>query len=95
MVALFILASGREVYSSLFSDCCFCLGGNKFSIKFAGKMFKPTSSSISLTEIILVSNKVNVNKRRIQKKIMFGCGPKYFSERFRACLQNLCAENGE
>ena len=23
------------------------LGGNKFSIKFAGKMFKPTSSSIS------------------------------------------------
>ena len=82
MVALFILASGCEVYSSLFSCCCFCLGGNKFSIKFAGKMFKPTSSSISLTEIILVSNKVNVNKRRIQKK-MFGCGPKYFSERLK------------
>ena len=54
MVAFFILASGCEVYSSLFS-CCFCLGGKKFSIKFAGKMFKPTSSSVSLTEIVLVS----------------------------------------
>ena len=41
MVALCILASGCEVYSSLFS--CFCFlsrGGNKFSIKFAGKMLK-------------------------------------------------------
>ena len=47
MVALFILASGCEVYSSLFSCCCFCVGGNKFLITFAGKMFKPTSSSIS------------------------------------------------
>ena len=47
MVALFILASGCAVYSSLFSCCCFCFGGNKFSITFAGKMFKPTSSSIS------------------------------------------------
>ena len=47
MVALFIVASGCEVYSSLFSCCCFCLGGNKFSITFAGKMFKPTNSSIS------------------------------------------------
>ena len=47
MVALFILASqGCEVYSSLFLCCCFSLGGNKFSIKFADKMFKPTSSSI-------------------------------------------------
>ena len=55
MVALFILASGCEVYSSLFSCCCFCLSGNKFSIKFAGKMFKPTSPSISLTEIVLIS----------------------------------------
>ena len=33
--------------SCLFSCCCLYLGGNKFSIKFAGKMFKPTSSSIS------------------------------------------------
>ena len=47
MVALFILASGCEVYSSLFLCFFFYLGGNKFSIKFAGKMFKPTSSSIS------------------------------------------------
>ena len=48
MVALFILASGCEVYSSLFSCCCLIyLGGNKFSIKFTGKMFKPISSSIS------------------------------------------------
>ena len=67
MVTLFPLASGCEVYSSLFSDSCFCLGGNKFSIKFAGKMFKPTSSYISLTEIILVSDKGNVYKRRIQR----------------------------
>ena len=50
MVALFILASGFEVHqcSSLFSCCFLYLGENKFSIKFAGKMFKPTSSSISL-----------------------------------------------
>ena len=47
MVALFILASGCEAYSSLFSCCCLSHGGNKFSKKFAGKMFKPTSSSIS------------------------------------------------
>ena len=47
MVAFFILASGCEVYSSLFSNCCLFRGGNKLSIKFAGKMFKPTSSSIS------------------------------------------------
>ena len=47
MVAFFILASGYEVYSSLFSCCCLSCGDNKFSIKFAGKMFKPTSSSIS------------------------------------------------
>ena len=47
MYALFILASGCEVYSSLFSCCCLYLVGNKFSIKFAGKMFKPTSLSIS------------------------------------------------
>ena len=47
MVALFIIASGCEVYLSLFSCCCLYLDGNKFSIKFAGKMFKPTSSSIS------------------------------------------------
>ena len=47
MVALFILASGCEVYSSLFSFSCLYLGGNKFSKKFASKMFKPTSSSIS------------------------------------------------
>ena len=46
MVALFILASACEVYSSLFSCCCFCLGGDKFLITFAGKMFKPTISSI-------------------------------------------------
>ena len=45
MVALFIVASGCEVYSSLFS-CCLYLGGNKFSIKFADKISKPTSSSI-------------------------------------------------
>ena len=47
MVAFLILASGCEVYSSLFSCCCSSRGRNKFSIKFAGKMFKPTSSSIS------------------------------------------------
>ena len=49
MVALFILTSGCELYSSLFSCCCLSLylGGNKFSIKFVCKMFKPTSSSIS------------------------------------------------
>ena len=47
MVALFVLASGCEVYSLLFSCCCLSRGGNKFSIKFAGKMFKPTGSSIS------------------------------------------------
>ena len=46
MVALFILDSGCETYSSLFS-CCLSRGGKKFSIKFAGKMFKPASSSIS------------------------------------------------
>ena len=46
MVALFILASGCEVYSSLFSCCFLSRGGNKFSIKFAGKMFEPTSSPI-------------------------------------------------
>ena len=46
MVALFILASGCKAYSSLFSCCCLYLGGNKFSIKFADKMFKPTTSSI-------------------------------------------------
>ena len=47
MVAFFILASGCEVYSYLFASCCLSRGGNKLSIKFAGKMFKPTSSSIS------------------------------------------------
>ena len=47
MVGLFILASGCKVYSSLFSCCCLYLGGNKFSIKFAGKMFKPTSYFIN------------------------------------------------
>ena len=47
MVAFLILASGCEVYSSLFSCCCLSRGRNKFSIKFAGKMFKPTGSSIS------------------------------------------------
>ena len=47
MVAFFILASGYEVYSSLFSCCFLSRGGNKFSIKFAGKMRKATSSSIS------------------------------------------------
>ena len=47
MVAFLILASGCEVYSSLFSCCCLSRGRNKFSIKFAGKMFKPTTSSIS------------------------------------------------
>ena len=45
MVAFFVVASGCEVYSSLLSCCCLSRGGNKFSIKFAGKMFKPTSSS--------------------------------------------------
>ena len=47
MVAFFILAFGCKDYSPLFSRCCLYLGGNKFSIKFAGKMFKPTSWSIS------------------------------------------------
>ena len=47
MMAFLILASGFEVYSLLFSCCCLYLGGNKFSLKFAGKMFKPTCSSIS------------------------------------------------
>ena len=46
--------------------------------KFAGTMFKPTSSSISLTEIILVSNKVNINKRRIQKKNNVWLWPEIF-----------------
>ena len=43
MLAFLILASGCEVYSSLFSSCCLSRGGNKVSIKFAGKTFKPTS----------------------------------------------------
>ena len=47
MVAFFTLAPGCEVYLSLFSCCCLSCGSNKFSIKFAGKIFKPTSSSIS------------------------------------------------
>ena len=47
LLFLFFLLVTSEVYSSLFSCCCFCLGGNKFSIKFTAKMFKPTSSSIS------------------------------------------------
>ena len=50
MAAFLIFASGCEVYSSLFS-CCLSRGGNKFSIKFAGKMLenilKTTSSSVS------------------------------------------------
>ena len=41
-------------------------------------MFKPTSSSISLTEIILFSNKVNINKRRIQKKNNVWLWPEIF-----------------
>ena len=45
MVAFFILASGCEVYSSLFSCCCLSRGGNKFSTKCSGKMFKRTGSS--------------------------------------------------
>ena len=47
MVAFFILASGCEVHSSRFSCYCLSCSGNKFAIKFAGKMFKPTSLSIS------------------------------------------------
>ena len=48
IIAFLILASGCEVYSSMFESCC-CLSrsGNKFSIKFAVKMFKPTRSFIS------------------------------------------------
>ena len=38
MVAFLILASDREIYSSLFSCCCLSRGGNKFSIKF-GRYF--------------------------------------------------------
>ena len=42
----FILTSDYEIHSSLFSYCCLSRSGNKLSIKFAGKMFKPTRSSI-------------------------------------------------
>ena len=50
IVAFLFLASGCEVYSSLFSCCCLSRGGNKFSIKFAGKMFKPASSPIFIND---------------------------------------------
>ena len=39
MVTLFILASGCELYSSLFSCCCLYLGGNKFSINLLARLF--------------------------------------------------------
>ena len=47
LLFLFLLLVVRFIHHCFHVVVSSCLGGNKFSIKFAGKMFKPTSSSIS------------------------------------------------